>query len=80
MPISTSTVFTCDRDGVVSEPIVSPTAAAPMPPKDWGRLLADITQSAGQSANLKSVTGFLCPACMAAFQTFMGIDSPMFKP
>jgi len=71
MPLSTTTTFTCDRDGVTAQ-VTGPTASV-NPPPDWGRMLYDFkTGQADQS--VQSLTGFLCPTCSAAFQSFM--DQP----
>jgi hypothetical protein len=71
MPISTTSTFTCDRDGTVSEPVVIDAAAVISPPQGWARLLVD-TVPGGSDASMKSVTGFLCPACVEAFNTWLG--------
>jgi hypothetical protein len=72
MPLNTTSVFTCDRDGVQSAPVeaentfpINLTA-----PEGWVRINWDGVREG--DTILASGTGFLCPACVAAFKEFIG--------
>jgi len=70
MPLSTTTTFTCDRDGTIAES--TSDAATANPPVGWARLMMDeFAQGAGGGVS-PPVHGHLCPACVAAFREFMG--------
>ncbi|HKU98173.1 MAG TPA: hypothetical protein VJR58_22975 [Vineibacter sp.] len=77
MPLTTTTIFTCDRDGVTAE--ATAEAAAVNPPPGWGRMFYDFRQGEGD-ASTQNRSGFLCPTCAEAFREFMGIESPLTKP
>lgn len=80
MPVSSVATFTCDRDGVVAESTTSSNVANP--PAGWARLMADEVSQGGSEGVLPMRTGYLCPACVAAFQAFMAqsAGSGVFKP
>jgi hypothetical protein len=72
MPISTTSVFTCDRDGTVSAEVAAPEnmPSVRSPPEGWMRILWDGVREG--DTTMASGTGFLCPACVAAFKEFVG--------
>lgn len=72
MPVTSSSTFTCDRDGFQA----TAEADGPMvnPPKDWVRLLADSQRGDNPNQPTQNMNGFLCPTCAEAFFTFM--DQP----
>jgi hypothetical protein len=61
MPLSTTTIFTCDRDGVTAE--VTSSEQTTHPPDDWGRMFYD--------RGTEHVEAHLCPACADALKVFM---------
>lgn len=76
MPLSTTTTFTCDRDGVTAEGTAE--AATVNPPVGWARLMMDVfSQGAGGGAS-PPVHGYLCPTCVDAFREWIG--PPAFTP
>jgi hypothetical protein len=71
MPVTTTAVFKCDRDGVESGSIpAAPNMVSVNPPSGWARLMVD-TAPADGTQPVYTVTGFLCPGCAALFETFM---------
>jgi hypothetical protein len=72
MPISTQSTFVCDRDGVTGGPVdADPNmSAVTHPPEGWMRIMWDGVREG--TTSMVSGTGFLCPACTAAFKAFIG--------
>lgn len=69
MSMSSSAVFTCDRDGVVSAPQAGwPNQAMVPTPEGWSRFGVDQGTGGG---SVQSHVGHLCPACSAAFNDFL---------
>ena len=75
MPLTSKTVFVCDRDGTQSPEIDGPPANTSIvpAPADWLQFNW-LTTPTGDAT--KNGAGYLCPACAAAFREFMGVLSP----
>lgn len=78
MPISTKSVFVCDRDGTVSAEIAAPDTNVRTPPEGWMRIVWDAVPE-GQTT-LASGSGFLCPACVVQFKEFVGLSESALFP
>jgi hypothetical protein len=81
MSMSTTAIFTCDRDGVVSasQPGWPNQPMVPLP-DGWSRFGLDNSTGGG---NVQSHVGHLCPQCTAAFQQFLvdgGGEAMFTKP
>ena len=72
MPISTKSVFICDRDGVRSTEVDAKEnmTAVSTPPEGWMRIMWDALPE-GETVPTNG-NGYLCPACVAAFRQFIG--------
>ena len=78
MSVSTTSTFTCDRDGVTGEG--TSDMATVNPPVGWARMNFDeFSQGQGGGAS-PPVMGHLCPTCVAAFREWMGASSLFGKP
>jgi hypothetical protein len=78
MSMSSSAVFTCDRDGAVSAPQAGWPNQPMVPlPDGWSRFGVDNSTGGG---SVQSHVGHLCPACTAAFNDFLtaGGGEPLF--
>jgi hypothetical protein len=77
MPITTSAVFKCDRDGTESPPIeAGPNMLSVTPPNGWSRVMVDVphaTPAEGQQA-MVMVKGYLCPKCAGEFVDWISVQ------
>ena len=72
MPISTTTIFTCNRDGVTAEGTGGENASTVNLPEGWGRFNCD--EALAEGGGFFAVTSYLCPQCLAALRDWMAAE------
>jgi len=73
MPISTTSTFTCNRDGVTAEGVGAENAMSVNLPEGWGRMMCDEALPPGGAPQF-NVTAYLCPTCVAALREWMATE------
>ena len=66
--ITASAIYTCDRDGVVSDVVQGQPNQSVQMPEGW----VQITRYSIGAPGVMSVAGHLCPGCASAFGEFVG--------
>jgi hypothetical protein len=85
MPITTTAVFKCDRDGTESSAIEGKLNMLSVDTATgWARLMIDVP-AASEGEPMRSIKGYLCPKCAGEFADWMGASGSgalfrMMKP